>query len=93
MGGGRVDGGGVWGDGWSGGDGWGDGWCGVGGWVGGWVVGVSGWEARGRLFLPIGLFGVAMSPTNAYHRPIDKPGGPKRCCTNTGVNIRSISPI
>ena len=29
----------------------------------------GGWEARGRLYLPIGLFGVAMSPRNTSHRP------------------------
>ena len=26
-------------------------------------------EARGGLYLPIGLFGVAMSPRSASHRP------------------------
>ena len=31
--------------------------------------GGGGWEARGRLYLPIRLFGVAMSPRNANHRP------------------------
>ena len=36
---------------------------GVGG--GGW----GGWEARGGLYLPIGLFRVAMSPRSASHRP------------------------
>ena len=41
----------------------------------GWVEGVGGvgggggWEARGGLYLPIGLFGVAMSPRSASHRP------------------------
>ena len=29
----------------------------------------GGWEAGGRLYLPIGLFGVAMSPRSASHRP------------------------
>ena len=29
----------------------------------------GGWEARGRLYLPIGLFGVAMSPRSASDRP------------------------
>ena len=38
------------------------------GWVGG-VGGGSGWEARGRLYLPTGLFGVAMIPRSASHRP------------------------
>ena len=37
--------------------------------------GGGGWEARGRLCLSIGLFGVAMSPRNASHRPIQT-GGP-----------------
>ena len=33
-------------------------------------MGVGGrWEAGGRLYLPIGLFGVAMSPRSAGHRP------------------------
>ena len=33
-------------------------------------VGVGGgWEARGGLNLPIGLFGVAMSPRSTSHRP------------------------
>ena len=31
--------------------------------------GEGGWEARGRLHHPIGLFGVAMSPRSASHRP------------------------
>ena len=30
---------------------------------------MGGWEARGWLYLPIGLFGVAMRPRNTYHRP------------------------
>ena len=43
---------------------------GWGGWRGvGWMEGVGGWEARGRLHLPIGLFGVAMNPRSASHRP------------------------
>ena len=33
-------------------------------------VGVGGgWEAGGGLYLQIGLFGVAMSPRSANHRP------------------------
>ena len=40
---------------------------GVGGWVGG--TGWGGWEAGGGLHLPIGLFGVAMSPRSASRRP------------------------
>ena len=51
------------------------------------------WETRGGLCLPIGLFGVAMSPRNTNHISLDKPGGPKRRLTNTGVNIRPIPPI
>ena len=49
---------------------------GVGGWGGwegvGWVEGVGGgggWEAGGGLHRPTGLFGVAMSPRSASHRP------------------------
>ena len=41
----------------------------MGRWEGGGVGGRSGWEARGGLHLPIGLFGVAMSPRSASHRP------------------------
>ena len=33
------------------------------------MAGGGRWEARGRLYLPIGLFGVAMSPRSASHRP------------------------
>ena len=33
------------------------------------VGGGSGWEARGGLHLPIGLFGVAVSPRITCHRP------------------------
>ena len=36
---------------------------------GGWEAGGGGWEAGGGLYLPIGLFGVAMSPRSASHRP------------------------
>ena len=38
----------------------------------GWVEGVGGgggWEAGGGLHRPIRLFGVAMSPRSASHRP------------------------
>ena len=31
--------------------------------------GGGGWEVGGRVNLPIGLFGVAMSPRSASHRP------------------------
>ena len=40
-----------------------------GGGGGGGVGGGGGWEAGGRLHRPIGLFGVAMSPRSASHRP------------------------
>ena len=40
-----------------------------GGWVKGRVGEGGGWEAGGGLYLPIGLFGVAMSPRSASHRP------------------------
>ena len=33
------------------------------------VGGGGGWEAGGGLYLSIGLFGVAMSPRSASHRP------------------------
>ena len=35
----------------------------------GWVGGGGGWEAGGGLHRPTGLFGVAMSPRSASHRP------------------------
>ena len=54
---------------------------------------VGGWEARSRLYHPIGLFEVAMSPRTTIVKGLDKPGGPMRCLTNTGVNIRPIPPI
>ena len=31
--------------------------------------GGGGWEAEGRLYHPIALFGVAMSPRTTSHRP------------------------
>ena len=35
-----------------------------------------------------------MGPGSASHTVgLDKPGGPKRCLTNTGVNIEPIPPI
>ena len=52
----------------------------------------GGWEAGGGLYLPIKLFGVAMSPRATSHIGLDKPGGPKRHFTNIGVNIRHIPP-
>ena len=36
---------------------------------GGGVGGGGRWEAGGGLYLPNGLFGVAMSPRSASHRP------------------------
>ena len=50
-------------------------WEGLSGWEGweggrgGRVGGVGGWEAGGGLHRPTGLFGVAMSPRSASHRP------------------------
>ena len=44
----------------------------MGGWEevgGGWGEWRGRWEAGGGLYLPIGLFGVAMSPRSASHRP------------------------
>ena len=41
----------------------------MGGWEGGGVGGFGEWESGGGLNLPIGLFGVAMSPRSASHRP------------------------
>ena len=68
---------------------------GVGGWVGGkWGGWRGGWEAGGGLYLPIGLFGVAMSPRSASHRPRqDCMEGLKRRLTNRGVNIRPMPSI
>ena len=62
------------------------------GWWGQAGGGGGGWEAGGGLYHPIGLFGVAMSPKSARHR-LEKPGGPMKRLTNTGVNIRPIPPI
>ena len=42
---------------------------GMGGWERSGVGGGGGWEAGGRLYLPTGLFGVAMSPRSASHMP------------------------
>ena len=36
---------------------------------GGEVSGGGGWEVGGRLYFPIGLFGVAISPRGVSHRP------------------------
>ena len=68
---------------------------GVGGWEGGGVGGGDGWATGDALYLSKRLFGVAMSPRSANDRPSspDKPRGPKRRLTNTGVNIRPIPPI
>ena len=41
----------------------------MGGSEGGGVGGGSGWEAGDGLYPPIGLFGIAMSPRSAGHRP------------------------
>ena len=53
---------------------------------------MDGWVAGSVLYLPIGLFGVAISLRVLVIGP-DKSGGPKKCLINTGVNIRPISPI
>ena len=37
--------------------------------VGGWEEGGGGWAAGGGLNPPLGLFGLAMSPRSASHRP------------------------
>ena len=42
------------------------------------------------IYIPIRLFGVAMSPRNASHRSRQAYRGPKRHLTNAGVNIRHI---
>ena len=42
---------------------------GVGGQEGGGAGGGGEWEAGGRLNLSLGLFGLAMSPRSASHRP------------------------
>ena len=41
----------------------------LGGWEGDGVAVGCGWEARGRLYPPIRLFGVAMIPRSASHWP------------------------
>ena len=35
----------------------------------GWAGGGGGWKAGGGLYAPLGLFGLAMSPRSASHRP------------------------
>ena len=42
---------------------------GVGGWKEGGIGSEGGWAATGRLYPPLGLFGQAISPRNASHRP------------------------
>ena len=42
---------------------------GVGRWEGDGMDGVGLWAAGGSVYLPLGLFGLAMSPRNASHRP------------------------
>ena len=41
----------------------------MGGWEGGGMGGGYRWEAGGGLYLPVGLFGVAMSPRTTGHIP------------------------
>ena len=55
--------------------------------------GKGGWAARGGPYLPIGPCGVAMNLRSVGLIGSDKPGGPKRHLTNTGVNVRPIPPI
>ena len=45
------------------------GWVGRRGWGGDGVGGGEGWKARGGLYPPLGLFGIAMSPRSASYRP------------------------
>ena len=55
------------------------------------VSGGGGWEVGGTLYLLIGLFGVAIATSpKILFIGLDKPGGPKKRLTNTGVNIRPI---
>ena len=56
----------------------------VGGQEGGGMGGGGKWAAGGGLYLSIGLFGSSMSLVIGP----DKPRSPKRCLTNTGLNIR-----
>ena len=60
---------------------------------GGGVSGGGRLAARGGLYLPVGLFGASMSSRVLVIISPDKPRGPKRHLTNTGMNIRSILPI
>ena len=41
----------------------------MGGWEGSEVGNGGGWAVRSRLCSPLGLFGLAMSPSNASHWP------------------------
>ena len=59
---------------------------------GGVMWGGGEWAAGGRLYLPIGLFEVSMNLRSASHT-LRQARGPKKCLTNTGVNIRPIPPI
>ena len=47
------------------------------------VIKVGGWAVGGRLYLPIVLFWILMSPRSANHKPIDKPRSPRRFLTST----------
>ena len=51
------------------------------------MVGLGGWEVRGGLNLPLGLFGLAMDPTSASHR-LKQLEWRNRCLPITGVNFR-----
>ena len=54
-----------------------------------WGVGGGWWAAGGGLYLPIGLFEIAMSPVIRLYKPREY----KRGLTNTGMNTRPIPPI
>ena len=56
---------------------------------GGW----GGWEAGGGLNLSIGLFGEAMSPRSASHRPRQDWRALRDISPMHGVNIRPMPPI
>ena len=50
------------------------------------------YTAGGRLYPLLRLFGLAMSPRNAIHRP-KYAREPKSCLTNTGVIFRPVPSI
>ena len=56
------------------------------------AAGGSAWEARGGLNPPLGLFGLAMVPKKASHRPkhVHLNGVYNRRFSITGANFRSM---